>query len=184
VANNVKQRTISTLDELTALEAIVLASARGTLQSVRDRLIVDSELAALALLKFDRAGCDPLDAARSLNFIEQLNQTFTYLATIQGARWLLEHHPEHAPYVLNLGTSPGSDICSQDGCVIAETFAATHPDSNRKIAKDIAKAKRASASRKFVFYLSRAEARIASSGDVTVVRVDHPSLTLGLPRET
>jgi hypothetical protein len=173
----VKRQIIHTLDELAALEALVLASARGTLGRLRDRLIMDGELSSLALLKFDRAGCDPLDAGRSLNFIEQVNQTFTYLATIQAARWLLENHGEHAPYVLNLGTAPGSDICSQDGCVIAETFAATHPDSNRKLAKDIAKVQRAPGLLKFVFYLSPIESRATRKGDVVVVRIQHPSLS-------
>jgi hypothetical protein len=47
--------------------------------------------------------------------VEQLNQSFTYLASIAATAWLFEHHPENAPYILNLGTAPGSDIMSQDG---------------------------------------------------------------------
>ena len=175
-----KRRTIQSLDDLAALENQVLASARQTLRTVRDRLMGDSEISALARLKFELAGCDPLDGQRSLNFVEQLNQTFTYLATIQGARWLLEHHAEHAPYLLNLGTASGFDICSVDGDVVAETFAVTHPDSNQKLAKDIAKVQRATGLHKFVFYLSPVEARSGPSDGVLVVRVKHPSLSYGV----
>ena len=137
--------------DVASLEGTVAQSAVATLAALYQRHATHSGLPALALLKFDASGCDPLDEGRPLNFIEQLNQSFTYLATIEGVRWLLQHHPEHAPYHLNLGTAPGSDIVSEDGEVVAETFAATRPQSNRKLEKDIAKVGAVAAQYRYVF---------------------------------
>jgi hypothetical protein len=58
---------------------------------------------------------------------------------------------------------------------VAETFAATHPDSNRKLQNDVEKLRRVDAKHKYVFYLSRSMA-VKEYPDVTVVRLDHVSL--------
>jgi hypothetical protein len=173
-----KQRYIHTLDELNALEASVTASAIATLDKIFAHPGGNTGLAALARLKFDSCGCDPLDPSRPLNFVEQLNQSFTYLATIEGVRWLMEHHPMHVPYTLNLGTASGSDIVSADGRVVAETFAATHPSSNGKLRNDIAKVRAVPAAHRYVFYFSSATTQSAAMQDneVTIVHLSHASL--------
>jgi hypothetical protein len=56
-----------------------------------------SGLEILALLKFTEAGRDPLEPTRALNLVEQLNQSFPYLASIGAALWLLTRHPDCAP---------------------------------------------------------------------------------------
>lgn len=165
-----KRHTVSTITELDRLEALVAASTVATLKRVYEQLQDSTDLTALARLEFEQVGCDPLDAGRPLNFVEQLNQSFTYLATIEGARRLLQLHPANVPLHLNLGTAPGSDIVSADGEVAAETFAATHPNSNNKLQKDIAKVRATHATHRYVFYLS--PAGTSSAGDVTVVRLD------------
>ena len=129
----------------------------------------------MARVKFTPSGCDPLDLERSLNFVEQLNQSFTYLATIEAARWLFVRHPEHAPFILNLGTAPGADLASTNGAVAAEVFAATHPDSNDKLRKDINKVRSSNASLRYVFYLSPVAAKDRAT-DVTVVHLNHVSI--------
>ena len=172
----VKQRTIRSIGELVGLEESVVAAAAAAAEGLFTQLQGAKDLSFLARIKFDACGFDPLDVTRSLNLIEQLNQSFTYLATIEGTRWLLERHPSHAPYQLNLGTAPGFDIISSDRAVVAETFAATHPDSNRKLQKDVEKLRGADAKHKYVFYLSRSQA-VKQYDDVTVVRLDHASLT-------
>ena len=48
-------------------------------------------LHALWALKVQKTGCNPLDAESPLNLIEQLNQTFTYLASAKEA--LIYSHP-------------------------------------------------------------------------------------------
>src|SRR5690606_9428108 len=128
---------------------------------------------ALATLKFGQFGCDPLDGSRPLNLVEQLNQSFTYLASLEAVRWLLEHHPEHGPYTLNLGTASGIDIESHDGAVAAETFAATTPESNRKLKKDIDKLRGAAAPHRYVFYLSAVRHSRAEVEGVRIVALDH-----------
>nr|MDP9179987.1 hypothetical protein [Gemmatimonadota bacterium] len=173
--SSVKRKTITTVDELSQLEKNIAASAAATAETLSRQLQEASDLSALARLKFDQAGCDPLDLNRALNFVEQLNQSFTYLASIEGAKWLLEHHPEHTPYHLNLGTASGPDIVSADGEVAAETFAATHPDSNDKLRKDLEKVRAIPAKHRYVFYLSPIETK-RKSDDVSIIRLTHASI--------
>lgn len=172
-----KTHRISTLAALAPLEAAISRSAETTLHQLQARLACQRDLNGFAALRFDPIGCDPLDASRSLNLVEQLNQSFTYLASILATRWLLERHPAHAPYTLNLGTTAGSDIVSDDGAVAAETFAATHPGSNQKLQKDVAKVRRVSATHRYVFYLSPLGAPATEVAGVTVVRLEHACLT-------
>jgi len=112
-----KQRLVHSLADLQALEEAVIGSARASLQSLQELLARDGGLLALAALKFSDAGCDPLDSSRPLNLVEQLNQSFTYLASIAATAWLFQHHPAHGPFIRNLGTAAGSDIVSQDGAI-------------------------------------------------------------------
>ena len=170
-----KQRLISSVTQLDALEATIASAAHATAERLAHELRQPDALGAMARLKFTPSGCDPLDLERSLNFVEQLNQSFTYLATIEAARWLFERHPEHTPFILNLGTSPGTDIASTNGAIAAEVFAATHPDSNDKLRKDVEKVGSVSAAHRYVFYLSPIAAK-DRPGDVKVVRLNHASL--------
>jgi hypothetical protein len=108
----------------------------------------------LEKLKYERIGCDPLDKSRSLNLIEQINQTFTYLASFRAAALLFQWHDLVASLTLNLGTAQGSDIESADiGGIAAEVFAATSPGSNQKLKKDISKVQGVSANHKYVFFM-------------------------------
>jgi hypothetical protein len=172
---SLKRKTISSIEELTQLEAMIAEAAAATAASLSRELQETRDLSSLARLKFEQAGCDPLDLNRGLNFVEQLNQSFTYLASLEGAKCLLGRHPEHAPYHLNLGTSPGPDIVSSDGVVAAETFAATHPDSNDKLKKDLEKIRLTSAKHRYVFYLSPVETK-RTADDVAIIRLTHASL--------
>jgi hypothetical protein len=172
----VKQRLVGSLADLEALEQAVLSSAQASLQKLQELLARDGGLSALAALKFSDAGCDPLDSMRPLNLVEQLNQSFTYLASIAATAWLLQHHPENAPFILNLGTAAGSDIISQDREIAAETFAATHPGSNRKLEKDVEKVRKIEATHRYVFFLSPVTARRVDFDGVKVVRLSHDSL--------
>ena len=177
-----KQRLISSITELDRLEATIASAASATAGRLSDELKRPNALSVLARLKFSQAGCDPLDLERSLNFVEQLNQSFTYLASIEAARWLFQRHPENAPFQLNLGTAPGFDVASLDGAIAAEVFAATHPDSNDKLRKDVDKMRAAPAMHRYVFYLSPVAARVSST-DVTIVRLDHASIRDVLARD-
>ena len=133
------------------LERLITASAIASVANLKTMAERGDALRTLAAVKFDAIGCDPL-SDRPLNLIEQVNQTFTYLATCAAVRQLLELHANAAPFILNLGTTPGPDIISCDGSVAAEVFAATHPASNDKLRKDLAKAAAFSAKYKYVFF--------------------------------
>jgi hypothetical protein len=168
--------TICSLDDVAALEARIVASAELSLQRLTV-LDATDPLKALARIRFEPVGSDPLSPERRLNFVEQINQTFTYLASLEAARWLLEEHPECAPLVLNLGTLAGSDIESKCGQFAAETFAATVPASNGKLTLDITKVRRRRAKHKFVFYLSPHVGTPRQCEDVVVRQLSHPALT-------
>lgn len=95
-----------------------------------------------------------LNSDAPLNLIEQLNQTFTYLATAKALRLLLQLDPTLAPFTVNLGTTAGSDIESaRHGGLAAEVFAAVNTSNNRKLAKDLAKVARTNAHIKYVFFM-------------------------------
>ena len=105
-------------------------------------------------VKFEELGCDPIDANRNLNFIEQVNQTFTYIASLKAAEYIFDNHPSLESLTLKLGTQSGWDIETDEiGGIVAEVFAAVHPKNNRKLAKDITKVKGADAKYRYVFFM-------------------------------
>ena len=104
--------------------------AQFRLLEVSDR---NNDISFLERIKFNQIGFDPLDSSRNLNLIEQVNQTFTYLASLMAAKVLFANHEGIESLKLNLGTSAGSDLESSDGEVVAEVFAATKPSSNNKL---------------------------------------------------
>lgn len=148
-----KTRVIHTVDEADALNAALSKSAKHALEQLGRQLQESSGLDVLANIKFRRIGCDPLDTGRPLNLIEQVNQTFTYMASVRAVKKLLELHPTLAPFTLNLGTASGSDIESCCGALSAEVFAAVSTSSNRKLANDLKKVSQTSAKFKFVFFM-------------------------------
>ena len=112
-------------------------------------------LELLFRIKFEKIGFDPLNQQRSLNLIEQINQTFTYLASFKAAALLFSWYPHIESLNLNLGTKAGIDIESDDdGGIAAEVFAAVTPRNNKKLIKDIEKVSKEKAAHKYVFFMS------------------------------
>ena len=133
----------------------LLASAEQTQIQIAELAGSEEPMAFLYQLKFQAVGCDPLDLSRQLNLIEQLNQTFTYLASFNGATFLFERHPKVQSLSLNLGTSSGFDIQTPEGGgIAAEVFAAVTPQNNRKLAKDIEKVSASNAKYRYVLFMS------------------------------
>lgn len=125
---------------------LLLASAEQTQIQIAEIAGYEDPMQFLFRLKFEKVGCDPLSCSRPLNLIEQLNQTFTYLASFSGAEFLFERHPEVKRLILNLGTSSGSDIESAEcGGIAAEIFAAVTPRNNGKLVADVEKVSLSSA---------------------------------------
>ncbi len=129
--------TINSIRDVEKLKDIIIKSCDYTtkiIQSFKN----DAGIDFFHAIKFTQIGKDPIKD-NALNFIEQLNQTFTYLVSIESVKYLLNLHPEAAPYTMNLGTQSGYDIISSNGDIIAEVFSATTPTSNDKINKDCKK---------------------------------------------
>ena len=144
---------VTTPTELDNIEASAARSAEHSLRQLASNSGPEA-LKALWRMKVEAIGCDPMNADRPLNLIEQLNQTFTYIASARAAKILFEKHPGAAPFTLNLGTAAGSDIESdKEGGVAAEVFAAVNTSNNKKLTKDIAKVSATTARFKYVFYM-------------------------------
>jgi hypothetical protein len=149
-----KVRAVRTENDVDQLVELVTQSAERALIQIAKAGAGAQGLQALWSMKFQPIGCDPLDADAPLNLIEQLNQTFTYLASARALKLLIGLHPELAPFTANLGTSPGSDIESSCGeGLAAEAFAAVNTSNNRKLARDIEKVSKTSARYKYVFFM-------------------------------
>lgn len=145
-----KTIVISNIEEIN----ILIENVNRSIDLVIDKIkVYEGESKRLFYqLKFLAFGKDPL-TERDLNFIEQLNQSYTYLVSFYAVKYLIENHPYCGNYKLNLGTASGSDIESDDGMVIAEVFAATSIASNQKMQKDIEKLKKADTAKiKYLFY--------------------------------
>ncbi len=115
-------------------------------------------LALLRRMKFETVGRHPVDG-HELNFIEQVNQTWTYLAALAATRELLLLHPDAGGFHLAPGAHAAQplDVMSvAPGLVGAETFAAVHPANNRKLAMDLAKLAGSAEKFRYVFFISPA----------------------------
>jgi hypothetical protein len=105
-----------------------------TEKHMSDLLSSGSGMEFLRKIKFTQSGYDPL-FQHETNFIEQVNQTFTYLVCLAAVEYLLKEH-EGKRFNVCFGTEAGFDVESEDAEVVCECFAATAPDSNGKLDKD------------------------------------------------
>ncbi|MBR5903181.1 MAG: hypothetical protein IKZ15_03010 [Clostridia bacterium] len=145
---------IGRLEEIANLKEKIIANAQQTVGQLSLKIATLPAMDFLAEVKFDGVGIDPIKGT-GLNFIEQLNQMFSDLVVLEGARRLLCIYPEKA-LSLNLGSSSGFDIESTDGEVVAECFAVTTATSNRKLEKDCSKLMSiAPAKQKYIYFYSR-----------------------------
>ncbi|MEZ7503006.1 hypothetical protein QO189_11035 [Psychrobacter sp. Arc29] len=148
-----KSFTVNDIKELEQLERKLYESMDKTLLQISSDVSLTSSQTLFSKMKFGGVGFDPLDSKRVLNIIEQINQSFTYLASFYALEILFTEYAELAPFKLNLGTAPGSDIESECGELAAEVFAAVTPTSNQKLKKDINKVLATDAKLKFVFFM-------------------------------
>ena len=145
----VNRKNLSTLMEKLEVSAVKTQSSIKKLASGKDAM------AFLYECKFNQSGFNPLDSSIKLNLIEQLNQTFTCLASFKGAEYIFLHHKKVKSLTLNLGTSSGTDIeTDEDGGVVAEVFASVNPSNNRKLRNDISRIKVINVKHRYVFFIS------------------------------
>ena len=138
------------------------------IESARNRILHSAERAKIAIcgatlepldwlreIKFKTFGFHPYDH-HPLNFIEQINQTFTYIVALEATRVLLTLHPGSG-YKLAPGAHAEQtlDIMSiDDGLVGAECFSSVDPRNNSKLKKDVAKLKNNKEKYRYVFLTS------------------------------
>ena len=147
-----RRPTIRTIADAEQMHAQILDGAARTVAWLRG--VEGEPMAVLKKLRFDTVGHDPLTGS-PLNVVEQLNQTFTILVSLRAVEKLIELHPEAGGFRLALGTSSGRDIESvTPGLVAVEVFSATHPNSNQKLRKEIARLADDPAQHRYVFFAS------------------------------
>jgi len=157
-SSNEKIINISSLEDIQTHKSELNRTACSTSIKLGDILKSASANEFLYRVKFEPIGCDPLKHDRQLNLIEQVNQHFTYLASLRAAELWLNWHPKAIPFTLNLGTTSGFDIeSSGEGGIVAEVFSAVNPTNNGKLNKDVKKISGTQAKHKYVFYLCPGE---------------------------
>ena len=145
----VNRKNLSTLIEQLEVSAAKTQSSIKKIASRKDAMTFLFEC------KFNQSGFNPLDSSIKLNLIEQLNQTFTYLASFKGAEYIFLHHKKVKSLTLNLGTASGTDIeTDEDGGVVAEVFASVNPSNNQKLKNDINRISLVTAKHRYVFFIS------------------------------
>lgn len=146
---------IVTRKEIHALIEKLEVSAAKTQSTIKNLASGKDAMTFLFECKFNQCGCNPLDSTKKLNLIEQVNQTFTYLASFKGAEYIFAHHKKVKSLTLNLGTSSGTDIeANEDGGVVAEVFASVNPSNNQKLKNDINRISLVDAKHRYVFFIS------------------------------
>ena len=130
-------------------------SAEASMLSIANLAAENDPMSFLYECKFHENGFDPLDCTRSLNFVEQLHQTFTCLASFKGAEYIFTKHSNVKYLTLNLGASKGFDIeGSEEDTVTAEVFASVNPNNNSKLLRDIFRVATAKTRFKYVFFMA------------------------------
>lgn len=144
-------RTVADADRLLVTVEASAARAYAWLQAHSG-----SPLKLFRCLKFETVGFHPGTGA-PLNLIEQTNQTWSLVVAIAAARQLLTLHPDAGGFHLAPGAhaSLPFDIVSEDGSVVAETFAAVTPANNGKLRKDLDKlGSRPDLRHRYVFFMA------------------------------
>jgi hypothetical protein len=149
--------TINSPDDLYIRHAEVLAAARKT-SAALSRLLTESHgIDLLHELKFNEVAFNPFQSAENYNLIELVNQSFTALVSLAGARRILHDHPLALPLQLNVGPVGGYDIWCEGHEIVAECFATVTPDNNNKLQGDVARLQQATQRYKYLFFYSPAQ---------------------------
>ena len=143
-------RTVNENADIENLQQRIREAATQT-RAVLNDLPADP-MAALHTLKLEEFGYHYMAVGR-LNLIEQLNQSFTIMASLAAARHLLDWFPDCGGLRLHLATSPGRDIESLHPDVVeAEVFAAVDHKKAGKLGKDIKRLAESTAVNLYVFF--------------------------------
>jgi hypothetical protein len=146
-----RRRTFTSLSEVEEQRTRLLTSAEEAAKWLRS--FSGEAISLLHQLRFHKVGICPLTSV-PLNFVEQLNQTFTVLCSLSAVEELMDLHPEAGGFRVALGASSGRDIESVvPGLVAAEVFAATSPSSNNKLNEDLKRLSKDTSEHRYVFFV-------------------------------
>lgn len=152
---------VSSPDDIALYEERIRDHSAQTFGTVKSLLDQDP-IAFLASMKFGKLGKHPIED-RSINFIEQLNQTFTYLTALEAAKLIFKWHPDCGELTLAPGAHAPKKACgavrldiesAKPDYIGAETFSAATPKSNRKIDKDLDKLTTRIEAHRYIFFSS------------------------------
>ena len=146
--------TISSVDDLYRQHTEVLTAARKTSASLARLLTEHHGIDLVHELKFRQVAFSPFQSSESYNIIELINQSFTALVSLGGARRILREHPDSLPIQLNVGPMKGHDIWCEARSIIAECFAAVTPNNNDKLQEDVQRLRDAPQQHKYMFFYS------------------------------
>ena len=147
---------IQDVSEIESLRSRISEAAEHTARALAQLPTAGlSGIEILRQMKFTKMAWHPIVKERPLNLVEQINQTWTILVTLNALPFLFDRHKDAGGFRLSLGAMAGTDIESVvPGLVAAETFAAVHPLNNRKLTKDMEKLARTCplAKARYVFF--------------------------------
>ena len=139
-------------DDIRRLQEKVRKQAKRTRDELKN--LNPEGMEALYAIKFCDLGYHPSEDRR-LDFIEQINQTFTFMVSLAAAAKLIDWFPCCDGLRLNLGATSGRDIESISPNVVeAEVFSAKHPRNANKLKKDIDRLSTSSAANQYVFFFA------------------------------
>ena len=141
---------------ITAERTKIIQSTELIFKKLKESVNNGSPIDFFHAIKFEKIGCDPLDTTEQWNLIEQINQTFTYLASLKASEILFEEHKSLKMVKLNLGTTDGYDLIGTDAkgkdIVVAEVFATVNHRNNAKLRSDIEKVMTSDIEKRYVFF--------------------------------
>ena len=151
-----KDLLVQSPEEAEALMDVIRESTKRAIHEIAQD--IEHPLEVLKRIKFQPIGFHPI-ADRPLNFIEQVNQSWTYVVALEAAKKLLALHPDAGGFHLAPGAHASLDLdimSVEPGYVGAETFAAVHPRNNGKLRADLAKLSSRAEKHRYVFFMSPA----------------------------
>lgn len=128
---------IDSRKQISDLKDEIYQNLMRTYEYLNEKMLANSAIELFINMKFNQSGLDPIKGT-PLNFIEQLNQTFSDLVVLYAVEMLINKYSDKT-FEVNFGPNAGFDIESQDKTVVAECFAVTNVSSNNKLRKDAKK---------------------------------------------
>lgn len=162
---------VNSHEQIAELRSTIIRNAEASYLTLKTQIDQMNAMDFWALFKFDRIGHESIDG-QPQNLIEQINQMYSNLVVLGAADDLIHNHPS-TTFELQLGVSPGYDIQSIDGSIVAECFAVTTISSNRKLEKDCKKLASSEAAEKYIYFYSHQD----SSEKLKMQYNKHPDIT-------